>query len=469
MSATLAKTLLSTQENFTPFALELLEGRIYELSEHQKLICETLDKVISGEITRLIINIPPGFAKTAIGVWSFVARGFAINPASKFLHVSYSDTLVNDNSSNIRSIINSADYQKLYPYVNFQADTTAKGLWKTSAGGAFRASSSGGAVTGFRAGVIDADRFSGCLIIDDPLKPDDAQSDAVRNYINKRWHNVFRSRIASPDTPVVVIMQRLHEVDFTAYLLEQSGEAWHHLVLPSYIDNDRAYNIAGEGIPIKHALPTGSLWLRKFNDAQALALMSDGQYSQNPQPIKGEVFEREWFLRYDELPPIKKWCIYCDTASKTGNANDYSVFGLFGVGFDNKGYLIDIDRFKVEVPYLRERFISFYDKALSRSNGAPVSISVEDKDSGVGLIQSLTVTHKVKPISRSVGKLSRAIMAAPKIKDGAFHIPAMAEWVGDYLDEFVKFRSDNTHKNDDQIDPTMDFINFELQVKKRLF
>ena len=76
-----ARHLVSSQEAFTPFALEQLEGRVYDLAPHQKIICDTLDKVISGEIKRLIINIPPGYSKTAIAVWSFVARGFAINPA----------------------------------------------------------------------------------------------------------------------------------------------------------------------------------------------------------------------------------------------------------------------------------------------------------------------------------------------------------------------------------------------------
>lgn len=467
MNLEVAKYLISTQNNFTPFALECLEGRNYQLSPHQKLIGDTLDRVMRGEIKRLIINIPPGFAKTAIGVWSFVARGFAFNPKSKFLHLSYSDTLVQDNSANIRTIINSKDFQTLYPYVQFKEDTQAKGLWKTDHGGAFRAASSGGAVTGFRAGLIDATIFSGAMIIDDPLKPDDASSDTMRRFINERWEKVFRSRLASHDTPVIVIMQRLHEDDFTAHLLSNSGEQWHHLVLPSYIDPAYVYDIDGNGIYIEHDLPKGSLWPQKYNDDQALALMSDGQYNQNPKPIKGEIFEKEWFINYETLPPIKKYCIYCDTASKTNNWNDWSVFGFFGVGFDNKGYVIDIERFKVEVPFLKEKFKQFYYKCNAMTLGSPIHISIEDKDSGVGLIQGLRVDgFQIRAIKRDINKISRAVKTSPKIKDGFLFIPT-AQWVGTYIEEFVKFKADMTHKHDDQIDPTMDFIEFELMNPSR--
>jgi predicted phage terminase large subunit-like protein len=464
-----AKHIVKKQNNFTPFALECLEGRVYGLSPHQQLIGDTLDRVMSGEIKRLIINIPPGFAKTAIAVWSFVARGFAYNPKSKFLHISYSDTLVQDNSANIRTIINSQDYQQLFPYVQFKEDTKAKGLWKTDQGGAFRASASGGAVTGFRAGLIDANIFSGALLIDDPLKPDDASSDTVRNFINGRWKNVFRSRLASHDTPVIVVMQRLHEDDFTAHLLSDSGEQWHHLVLPSYIDPAYVYDIDGNGIYIQHDLPAGSLWPQKYNDEQALALMTDGQYNQNPKPLKGEIFEKHWFLKYDVLPPIKKYCIYCDTASKINAWNDWSVFGFFGVGFDNKGYVIDIERIKVEVPFLKEKFTQFYYKCNAMMiGGETIQISIEDKDSGVGLIQGLRVDgFKVRPIKRDVNKISRAVKTSPRIKDGFVFIPNGAIWVGLYVEEFVKFKADMTHKHDDQIDPTMDFIENELMTIQR--
>jgi len=238
----------------------------------------------------------------------------------------------------------------------------------------------------------------------------------------------------------------------------------HHLVLPSFIDTSYIYDIDGNGIYIPHNLEHGSLWVQKYNDDQALALMTDGQYNQNPKPLKGEIFEKQWFLKYDVLPPIKKYCIYCDTASKTNAWNDWSVFGFFGVGFDNKGYVIDIERIKVEVPFLKEKFKQFYYKCNAMMiNGDMIHISIEDKDSGVGLIQGLRVDgFKPRAIKRDVNKISRAVKTSPRIKDGFIFIPNDAMWTGLYIEEFVKFKADMTHKHDDQIDPTMDFIENEL-------
>ncbi len=125
---------------------------------------------MGGEITRLIINIPPGFTKTQMCVVDFVARGLAINPRARFIHASYSEALVQENSLAIRDTVTSEDYQALWP-LELRKDAKAKGLWKTREGGGILARPSGGSITGFRAGRMEPG-FSGALIIDDPLKPD---------------------------------------------------------------------------------------------------------------------------------------------------------------------------------------------------------------------------------------------------------------------------------------------------------
>ena len=80
-------------------------------------------------------------------------------------------------------------------------------MWKTSRGGAFLASPSGGSITGFRAGQVNSEQiFTGALIIDDPVKPEDAYSETKRSFINARWDNTFKSRLAHPSVPVIVIM-----------------------------------------------------------------------------------------------------------------------------------------------------------------------------------------------------------------------------------------------------------------------
>ena len=459
---------VSRHEYFADFVTHVLDGVPRIETPFDAIINECLDKTLTGEIKRLIINIPPGCGKTSSAVWAYVARGFAINPSSRFIHASYSDKLVQDNSSKIRDIINHPDYSTLFPYVSFKEDSKAKGLWRTDQGGSFLASPAGGSITGFRAGMVESDyTFSGALIIDDPISPDQGLSDAKREFINQRWHGTFKSRLANPDIPVILIMQRIHENDFTWELLENSGEEWHHLVLPIYIEPN--YEYKQSGIYIDHNLPEGTLWDVKASDKQAKALMEDIQYSQEPAPAKGEVYERHWFQRYSEMPEhIKSWSIYCDTASKTKKYNDYSVFQLWATTVENNGYLVKQWRQKVKIPFLIGELKSFYQESLIVSGEMSIQINIEDKDSGVGLIQGMELEidddgsqYSVEAIQRKEGKYARAVKAAPQIKKGRIYIPVgpMGDGV---VTEATKFKADDSHRNDDQIDPMNDYINYEL-------
>ena len=462
----------SKHEYFVPFAYNCLFGSNGFISTpYDQIINEVLDKTISGEIKRLIINIPPRFGKTLRAVIAYVARGYAINPKSAFIHSSFSDELVRENSTAIKDIVSHPDYQRLYPHVYFKKDSESKGLWKTSEGGTFLAKPAGGTITGFGAGVLGQDSFSGALIIDDPLKPDDGLSDTKRNFINQRWHNTFKSRLNDENTPVIVIMQRIHEEDFTYELLDNTEEEWHHLVIPAYIEKEYEYKQSGRYID--HNLPEGSLWSDKLSDKKAKSLMGEIQYSQEPTPTKGEVYEREWFKRYTDLPNnIKKWVIYCDTASKIKKYNDYSVFQLWAQTTENHGYLVKQWREKVKIPFLQKNFIEFYNSCLDLSGERRIKIAIEDKDSGVGLIQGLEIKadrhgshYKPEAISRTEGKYSRASKATQYVQEGDIYIPVGAMGDG-VITEATKFKADDSHKHDDQIDPMNDFINFELPNKR---
>ena len=458
-----AAFLASSHAEFVPFAFEILQGEQFIETPFDEIINTVLDQVISGKIKRLIINIPPRHGKTLRAVKAFVARGFAVNPKSNFIHTSYSKDLVLDNSVAIRDIINHPDYQRLYPYVDFKEDSTAKGLWRTSAGGGFLAAPAGGGITGFGAGVIGADRFAGCLIIDDPVKPDDARYERKLKVVNQRWENTLKSRLADQATPVIVIMQRIAEGDFTSELLERTGanEDWHHLVLPAYINPDETYTSPGRYI--EYDLPKGPLWPVKFTAEQALAAMSNPQWSQRTAPPKGEIFEGEWFGRYSSLPSnIKSWSIYCDTASKTKDYNDYTVFQLWAKTTENHGYLVDQFRDRVQVPFLKDRLIAFHKAAIKEARGMKVSVSIEDKDSGVGLIQSLRLEKfEVNAITRKDGKVSRAVSATPNVLHGQVFLPVGV--IGDsVIAECIRFKADDSHNHDDQVDCLVDFINYQL-------
>lgn len=263
------------------------------VAPHHRVIQRTLDRVISGEITRLIINVPPGYSKTELATINFIARGLALNSRARFMHLSYSHNLALLNSSTARSIVKSSDYQSMWP-MTLRDDSDSKAMWWTEQGGGVYASSAAGQVTGFRAGHMQPG-WQGALLIDDPVKPDDAYSVTMRDGVNQRFNETIRSRLAIESTPLVNIMQRIHYNDLSGYLLRGgSGEKWHHLNLPVLIDSTDPYPEENtHGIEIEHGLPDGWLWPAKHNEEHRAALFShrrtaEAQYMQKPRRFNAE-------------------------------------------------------------------------------------------------------------------------------------------------------------------------------------
>lgn len=176
-------------------------------------------------------------------------------------------------------------------------DADSKAMWWTEYGGWVYASSAAGQVTGFRAGHMEPG-WQGSLIIDDPVKPDDAYSEIIRDGVNTRFNETIRSRLAIETTPILVIMQRIHFHDLSGYLLRGgSGENWHRLNLPVLIDNSETYSAQypenTHAILIEHSLPDGWLWPYKHNESHRVSLFShqctaEAQYMQSPRRFNAE-------------------------------------------------------------------------------------------------------------------------------------------------------------------------------------
>lgn len=205
-------------------------GRKFNVGAHHRHIAAALDRVFSGECRRLIINCPPRYSKTEM-LKAFVKKGLAINPASKYIMLSYSANLALDNSERIKDAVASQWYHDIFPWVQIKRDSHAKQKWYTTAGGGVYATSSDGQVTGFGAGIVreesaeefdidtTAGTWGGAIIIDDPLKPLDASSPVRRQKVNDQFENTIRSRVNDRSTPIIIIMQRLHKQDLCGYLL----------------------------------------------------------------------------------------------------------------------------------------------------------------------------------------------------------------------------------------------------------
>ena len=212
-----------------------------------------------------------------------------------------------------------------------------------------------------------------------------------------------------------------------------------------------------------------ALWPSK-QDLNMLKVIETGdpytyssQYQQQPSPLGGGMFKDAYWKYYDILPPdIYLWRIYCDTAQKTKEHNDYSVFQFWGKSRTSGIYLIDQARGKWKAPELESAFVDFWNKHRPnqfKPYGAQCT-KVEDKSSGSSLIQSIQKDYMIpiEPIQRNTDKVFRAMGVVKYFASGFIHLPREAEWLHDYKEEFRKFTPLNTHKHDDQIDPTMDAV-----------
>ena len=187
------------------------------------------------------------------------------------------------------------------------------------------------------------------------------------------------------------------------------------------------------------------------------------QMQQNPSPLGGGMFKDKYWKYYDVLPPdIDLMRIYGDTAQKTSEKNDYSVFELWARSRTKGIFLVDMVRGKWEAPELESKMVDFWNKHKPthfKPFGAQV-VKIEDKSSGSSLIQSIQRDYMipVEPIQRNTDKVLRAMGVVKYFASGFIHVPKEAKWLHDFKEEFRKFTPLMTHKHDDQIDPAMDAV-----------
>lgn len=489
---------------FTRYFFKQREGAKFILNWHHHYLSDELEKVYTGETENLVVNVPPGSSKTETTVINFAARGLAKNPRARFLHICGSDELAMQNSQKARDIVTSEEFQALWPMI-LASDSKAKGRWNIKienriAGGLY-AVSLGGQITGFRAGHM-APGFQGAIIIDDPQKPEDAYSKIKLNGSNRKLMTTVKSRRAKPKTPIVLIQQRISENDATAFVLAGGLQVpFKHIIIPAMLTDEWVE----ANIPEKywHMIDRTvrddqgrfSYWEFKEPIAELRAMEAgvgtdqegnrisrhvfSSQYQQQPRALGGNIIKGSSFIRYTVTPQLRYRMIYADTAQKTKERNDYSVFACWGKGVDGRIYLLDLIRGKWEAHDLLKRARDFWYKhsALNGDQwGHLMQIKPEDKSSGTGLIQQLRagdpqlgiapipVPKDEDAIKRDKDKLTRVMAAVPYLDLGQVCIPEQAPWVNDFIEEHEAFTPDDSHAHDDQVDTTCDAINDMLIV-----
>ncbi len=446
--------------DFTAAMFQAQHGTAFRPFEHQRTICDALERVVNGECKRLIINVTPSSGKTELAR-SFIAWCMGRWPDSEFIYASYSDALATANASEARSSMQHERFAEFFGAPTFRRDVNAKGEFKTTQGGCVYAAGVGGTLTGYHAGKM-REGFGGAIFIDDWIKMGEAQSEAVRQGVVDWFKGTLESRVNSPDTPVVVIGQRSHVADLAGWLLAGGNEEeWDHVCIPA---------LGADGASFCPELYPVERLLRIKGGKEVAGVKSTGefvfaaQYQQSPKILGGNIIKGEWFGRYI-MPPKLKWrAIFADTAGKTKTANDYTVFSAWGLGEDGKLYLLDLMRGKWEAMELENRAVAFWAKHADQDVaelGALRYLKVEDASSGTGLIQTLRTKGKAPIIGvhHSRDKFSRLFDVLGQMQSGRVVIPADAAFVHDFVAECEAMTDDDTHANDDQVDTLIDAIN----------
>lgn len=482
---------------FSRYFFKARQGIKFIVNWHHQLIADTVDDVIAGRKKNVVIEVSPGSSKTELVVINLIARGLAINPRARFLHLSGSDTLASLNSSTARDIILSDEFQQLWP-LKIAEDAKAKKRWNVlvdghPAGGVY-ATALGGQVTGFRAGHM-APGFQGAVLIDDPIKPEDAFSRVKLDAANRKLLTTVKSRKANPETPIILVMQRLAESDPAGFIRAGNLQGqWDFVRIPAVLC---AQDVAALKPKYRAMVPPSpdvagrfSYWPYKEPIDQLLAMeRGDGtdqsgarisrhvfssQYQQAPVALGGNIIKGEYFDRYKVLPKIKWRKVFVDTAQKTAERNDFSVFEEWGLGDDGKLYLLDLIRGKWEAPELQRRAIAFWNKCKARDLekfGQCRKMVVEDKSSGTGLVQTLKLPPyniPIEPLERIKDKLTRVMDALPYLEAHQVCVPEEASYTNDFIAECEAFAADDSHDFDDQVDPLVDAIDDMLQSGNKL-
>jgi predicted phage terminase large subunit-like protein len=424
-------------------------GDNYLHNWHIDAVSHALMQIHHGKNRRLIVTQPPRSLKSICTSVSFVAWSLGHDPSMRFACVSYSHELAASFARQFRTVVTSEWYRALFSTMRLSKDTETECV-TTKNGGRFVVPV-GGSFTGRGADVI---------IIDDPLKADDAQSDKARRVVNDWFSTTVLSRLDDKQKgAIIVVAQRLHEDDLPGRLLTEGG--WHHLDLPAIAQEDQEVPIGPDAV---HRRRKGEA-LHPEREPLALlegikremgSLTFSAQYLQRPVPPEGNLIKRGWIKWYDSPPArtpgaqiVQSW----DVASTTGDARDWSVCTTW-LSFKRNYYLLDVWRGRLEFPRLKHQLI-----ALARDH-APNRILIEQAGPGLHLIQEFRA-NPVPGVPMPIGikpagdKLVRMEAQCARFEAGQVYLPREAPWLSELLHEILSFPNS---RYDDQIDSISQFL-----------
>jgi predicted phage terminase large subunit-like protein len=454
-----------------------LERSFYELNPsaefkanwHLDVLAYELEQVRLGNTKGLIMSMPPRSLKSHIASVAFPAYLLGHDASAQIICASYAQDLSNKFASECRILMRSQMYKRAFGTRLSSQRPALQELVTTRRGFRF-ATSVGGVFTG---------RGADYLIIDDPLKPEEAFSESARNGVNNWYDHTLQTRLNDQRSGrIIIIMQRLHEEDLVGHVLDKPGsEEWRVLRFPAIAYEDEIHSIVDPfGNRSTYTRKRGELLHPERLDQATLDRLAtsmgsynfSAQYLQSPTPLDGGMIKEKWFQTYtpDMTPHAWDWVLQSwDTANKVTELSDYSVCTTWGVSGDYF-YLLDVFRKKMDYPSLKRAVID------QKQGWGASTVIIEDKASGTQLIQELIHDghYGIARFTPAPGqdKVMRMHSCSSRIENGFLLLPENAEWLAEYLHELRAFPNG---KHDDQVDSTSQALDWmrqrQLEIERK--
>jgi predicted phage terminase large subunit-like protein len=406
---------------------------------HHRHIAEKFNKLATGEINRLIVNMPPRHTKSEFASFLLPSWMVGRDPKLKIIQTTHNSELAVRFGRKSKHLIDSDDYKKIFS-TTLQEDSKAAGRWETAQGGEYFAAGVGGAITG---------RGADLLIIDDPHSEQDALSpDALERAYE--WYTSGPRQRLQPGGKIVLVMTRWSTKDLTAKLIqnqkEPKSDQWHVVEFPALMDHGPVwpeYWTTDELEKVKATLPVG-----KWN----------AQWMQQPTSEEGAILKREWWQVYNKetIPPLHHVIQSYDTAFLKKETADYSAITTWGVFYPTEDQpanllLLDAVKGRYEFPELRRLALQQY------KYWQPESVIVEAKASGLPLtyeLRQMDIPVINFTPSRGNDKHARVNAVAPLFESGMIWAPEQ-KFADEVIEECAAFPNGD---HDDLVDSTTQAI-----------
>ena len=410
--------------------------------DHHRLIADKLTRVAKGELKRLIVNMPPRHTKSEFASIYFPSWMMGLKPDLKIMQTTHTADLSINFGRKVRNLMDTDEYQKIFPEASLAADSKSAGKWQTGGGGEYFAAGVGGAIAG---------RGADLLIIDDPHSEQDAMSLPLLDSCYEWYTSGPRQRL-QPGGTIVIVMTRWSTADLTGRLLnrqtENNADQWEVVELPAIFEDSG--NVLWP-----------EFWKREELDAVKASIPVskwNAQYQQNPTSEEGAIIKREWWQLWekDDPPPCSYVIQSYDTAFSKKETADYSAITTWGVFSPSDGegeaiILLDAQKGRWDFPELKavaqEQYNEFEpDMVLIEAQASGTPLTHELRAMGIPVVN-------YRP-SRGNDKMTRVHAVSPVFEAGMVWAPDHV-FADEVIEECAAFPF---APNDDYVDTTTQAI-----------